>query len=647
MKTNRPWSPSEVVRAGRKAISVNKTYKRRISINEDIIKTKFKHQALKNELKRRNTRMVAPLCQSPVQPKPYVPVPKKEPINVQEQLKIGALQLKQEVDSLLTLYGGTFSPQFSPTRSPLSENNSRGGRLNPRFISPDPQVNSTLQDPIANMKQKRNRGRNPRASQRADINRTISKNLNPKINLNSPLMKVPEEQTGMNRTIMTNRDFNSPTKQLSKDQTINTSKDRSIETYDKSLNDLQPPMLDPSQFPRRKSKFLKMLKKYTAQRSPHQFNEPKSPAIQKLEKAKEELKKMTLETKNKEAYLNKLKSKLGQSNAKKVYKVKKLSELVENTQNMNKRKDSKLKKLTTKRLYNSSSDTCSEDAKEQQKNKENEIKMKKTRKVVTDFFVHRKSRSSILNQDTSRQITKVKQLKRGSIIFGSSKKKLSPEELRIPSKGDKLKKHSKVSSKRGSTVKNLRQSKSSNHGYEIPIKKQKLHIDKPMNSKSKVKQSKKEQSKKNVKNKNSHQSMNVSHKGQPMEGNISPNINGQIDVDGSGIYASSAVPQPRFISNYPTNTNFTITLNNDEGSISEGSIEDELSSEIEELKEERPVEGRLSKFHSQIQTKSKNQEKKKRNYKRMSKNRKFQSRDSKTSGFSKIEVEYVINDIVK
>lgn len=149
MKPNRPWSPSEVVKAGRKAIGVNKTYKRRVSINEDIIKTKFKHQAFKNEYRRkRPSRVIIQPPQRLVQPKPFVPTPKKEPINVQEELKNGALQLKQEVDTLLTLYGGTFSPQSTMGRGTMGMPSPSPDQQR-RFVSPSPQASSRLDDEIS------------------------------------------------------------------------------------------------------------------------------------------------------------------------------------------------------------------------------------------------------------------------------------------------------------------------------------------------------------------------------------------------------------------------------------------------------------------------------------------------------------------
>ncbi len=149
MKPSRPWSPSEVVKAGRKAIGVNKTYKRRVSINEDIIKTKFKHQAYKNEYrKKRASRVIIQPPQRFAQPKSFVPAPKKEPINVQEQLKTGSLALKEEVDTLLSKFGGTFSPRSMMSRgtigrpSPFPEDNRR-------FISPSPQATSRLEEEIS------------------------------------------------------------------------------------------------------------------------------------------------------------------------------------------------------------------------------------------------------------------------------------------------------------------------------------------------------------------------------------------------------------------------------------------------------------------------------------------------------------------
>ena len=57
---------------------------------------------------------------------------------------------------------------------------------------------------------------------------------------------------------------------------------------------LQVPGFEGCAFPRRKSKFLKMLKKYTATRyGSKNDDEPKTPAMENLEKAKEELKNIT------------------------------------------------------------------------------------------------------------------------------------------------------------------------------------------------------------------------------------------------------------------------------------------------------------------------------------------------------------------
>lgn len=116
-----------------------------------------------------------------------------------------------------------------------------------------------------------------------------------------------------------------------------------------------------------------MLKKYTATRYPVSIDEPKSPAIQHLEKAKEDLKKIEgnskpkfinlEESKDKADFLNKMKEKFGQKAPKKVYKVKKLSELVESSQKMNQqsqKKDRKIQKMATKRLSESFSNDSSE-----------------------------------------------------------------------------------------------------------------------------------------------------------------------------------------------------------------------------------------------------------------------------------------------
>lgn len=55
-------------------------------------------------------------------------------------------------------------------------------------------------------------------------------------------------------------------------------------------NDLAPPLMDGMTFPRRKSKFLKMLKNYSRAKYRSSPDEAKSPAIEALEKAKKDLK---------------------------------------------------------------------------------------------------------------------------------------------------------------------------------------------------------------------------------------------------------------------------------------------------------------------------------------------------------------------
>lgn len=84
----------------------------------------------------------------------------------------------------------------------------------------------------------------------------------------------------------------------------------------------------------------------------------------------------------------------------------------------------------------------------------------------------------------------------------------------------------------------------------------------------------KTKSKKSIKQRNISYPKNVS-----MEGSRNANLSSMYyeasEASKNGRYASSAVPQPRFQTNYPTGTNFTITLNNEEGSISEGSLEEE------------------------------------------------------------------------
>lgn len=137
------------------------------------------------------------------------------------------------------------------------------------------------------------------------------------------------------------------------------------------------------------------------------------------------------------------------------------------------------------------------------------------------------------------------------------------------------KRPSQATSKRESKVTSKRVSKSpSIQNYESPTKKQQKSIDRNIYSKSKQKSLKKKNAKK-YRNKKSSNLRNVTVEDLSRGRNRSSrHPDASIDSE-SKAYASSAVPQPRFHTNFPTNTNFTITLNNDEEGISEGSLEDE------------------------------------------------------------------------
>ena len=95
-------------------------------------------------------------------------------------------------------------------------------------------------------------------------------------------------------------------------------------------------------FPKRKSKFLKMLKVYTANKYGDPREETKSPALQNIEKAKEDLKSISRNLNTYGEGLEKIREKFSKTQHKKVTKVKKLSELVETSNQMNKRKESKM-----------------------------------------------------------------------------------------------------------------------------------------------------------------------------------------------------------------------------------------------------------------------------------------------------------------
>lgn len=66
-----------------------------------------------------------------------------------------------------------------------------------------------------------------------------------------------------------------------------------LEKNENQDNELTPPLTEGMALPRRKSKFLKMLKTYTKHKYGRSPDEPKSPAIEALEQAKKDLKKLT------------------------------------------------------------------------------------------------------------------------------------------------------------------------------------------------------------------------------------------------------------------------------------------------------------------------------------------------------------------
>ena len=77
------------------------------------------------------------------------PLPVQKPINVQEELKKGALELKQEVEGFLSMFGGTFSPKFdfnNKSPSPFHPGLSRN------VISPLGRAKSPLDKPLIKKK---------------------------------------------------------------------------------------------------------------------------------------------------------------------------------------------------------------------------------------------------------------------------------------------------------------------------------------------------------------------------------------------------------------------------------------------------------------------------------------------------------------
>jgi len=53
----------------------------------------------------------------------------------------------------------------------------------------------------------------------------------------------------------------------------------------------------------------------------------------------------------------------------------------------------------------------------------------RTRKVVTDFFVHKKSRKSIISRENIVNLNKMRMMKKGSIIFNANKAKTFLNEI--------------------------------------------------------------------------------------------------------------------------------------------------------------------------------------------------------------------------
>ena len=88
---------------------------------------------------------------------------------------------------------------------------------------------------------------------------------------------------------------------------------------------------------------MKMLKTYTKNKYGENKDECKSPAMQNIFKAKEDLKSISNKLNSFGEGLDKIRQKFNNSKEKKVSKVKNLQELVENSTRMNKRKDSRMK----------------------------------------------------------------------------------------------------------------------------------------------------------------------------------------------------------------------------------------------------------------------------------------------------------------
>jgi len=107
---------------------------------------------------------------------------------------------------------------------------------------------------------------------------------------------------------------------------------------------LELPKSNNGYFPRRQSKYLKMLQNYTA-KSPANYPKPEENNEEvKLNKAKEDLEELTRNVNKFDEGIRKMKYKLGYNKPKQEVVVKKLSEMVEMTTEMNKPREKSHKK---------------------------------------------------------------------------------------------------------------------------------------------------------------------------------------------------------------------------------------------------------------------------------------------------------------
>lgn len=100
---------------------------------------------------------------------------------------------------------------------------------------------------------------------------------------------------------------------------------------------------DDGRIPRRKSKFLKMLKKYTESNyGKNIMDEPKSPALQNLAQAKQDLKKISAKMSTFGLDIERMKKKIERDNIKTVTKITNVNELFKKKE-VSKRESSNLR----------------------------------------------------------------------------------------------------------------------------------------------------------------------------------------------------------------------------------------------------------------------------------------------------------------